>query len=100
MTLDAEVIGASIRSLRERLAEDGITHVALFGSRARGDHRPDSDVDLLIEVDERRKFSLLDWARVERKLQAEIGLDVNITMRRSLRPQLWAAISRDVVTIF
>lgn len=100
MSLDVHAIQARIRSLRQGLAEDGITHVALFGSRARGDHRPDSDIDLLIEVDETRKFSLLDWARVERKLKAEIGLDVNLMMRRSLRPQISASILRDVVAIF
>ena len=37
---------------RARLARaGGVTHAALFGSRARGDKRPDSDTDILIEVD-------------------------------------------------
>src|SRR5271168_621460 len=35
------------RALRER----GVTHAALFGSRARGDNRPDSDTDIMIGVD-------------------------------------------------
>ena len=100
MSFDLHAIRARPYCLRDGLAEDGITHVALFGSRARGDYRLDSDVDLLIEVDETRKFSLLDWARGERELGAEMGLEVNLTMRRSLRPHVSAAILRDAVTIF
>jgi len=32
------------------LPERGVTHAALFGSSARGEQRPDSDIDLLIEI--------------------------------------------------
>ena len=44
---------ASERSLRER----GVVHAALFGSRARGDNRPDSDTDMMVEIDSNADMS-------------------------------------------
>ena len=40
-----------LRENESTLRERGVTHAALFGSRARGDNRPDSDTDIMIEVD-------------------------------------------------
>jgi len=40
------------RALRER----GVTHAALFGSRARGEERSDSDIDIMVEVDPDETF--------------------------------------------
>ena len=51
---------AELRALRDLFAEEGVTHMVLFGSRARQDNRADSDVDLVVEVDPGRKFSLID----------------------------------------
>ena len=38
----------------ERVFGDRLAQIWLYGSRARGDHRPDSDVDLLVVLDEPR----------------------------------------------
>jgi uncharacterized protein len=45
------------RALRER----GVTHAAVFGSRARGDNRPDSDTDIMIDVDPEAHISIYDY---------------------------------------
>lgn len=71
----------------------GVSHMALFGSRARGDARDDSDVDLMIEVD-RPHFSLLDVVGIEQDLSEHLGLAVQIVMRRSLSERL-AQMARD-----
>ncbi len=52
------VLGAHEAELRAR----GVTRLAVFGSTARNEARPDSDVDLLVDIDWRRKFSIFDWA--------------------------------------
>jgi len=42
-----------------------VTKLAIFGSRARGDARPDSDLDVLVEVEPDSRFSMLDLIGVE-----------------------------------
>ncbi len=61
--LDRDALLARLRALRPAFEREGITRMWLIGSRARGDNRADSDIDLMIEIDEGRKFSLLDLVR-------------------------------------
>ena len=49
--MDRQEILNRLRQNEHALRERGVTHAALFGSRVRGDHRPDSDIDLLIDID-------------------------------------------------
>jgi uncharacterized protein len=90
----------SLAALRPQLEAEGVQHLALFGSRARGDHRPDSDIDLLVEVDDRAKFSLLDLIGVEHLVTDTIGIQANAVMRRSLKPRFKLSIEPDILEIF
>lgn len=91
---------AKIRALQPRLEAEGVDHVALFGSRARGDNRPASDVDLLIEVDPGQLFSLLDLIGVEHMVEEATGISANALMRRSLERDFATAIANDVIEVF
>ena len=59
---------ARLRGEAALFREQGVRHVSLFGSQARGDARPDSDIDLLVEYEPEKKASLLDLCRLERVL--------------------------------
>ena len=83
-SLTREELVAGLRSLRSDLERAGVTGMALFGSRARGDNRPNSDIDLMIDVAPDRKFSLLDLVGVAHLVEDHFGLPANIFMRRSL----------------
>jgi predicted nucleotidyltransferase len=74
--------------------------MAMFGSRSRGDHRPDSDLDLLIDVEPGRKFSLLDLIGVSHVISDSVGLAANVIMRRSLEPQMAETVRYDIIEIF
>lgn len=87
-------------TLRPAIEAEGVTHVALFGSRARGDNKPHSDIDLLLEVDPESRFSLLDLVGVQHTVRDKTGLPANAMMRRSLAPDFNRAIRKDVVEIF
>ena len=98
--MNKDAIAEIIIDLRPSLEAEGVRHIALFGSRARGTHRPDSDVDLLIEVAEGTPFSLLNLIGVEHIVSDATGLTANAIMRRSLVPSLKEQASVELVEIF
>ena len=57
----------------EEIRRLGVTWLALFGSVARDQARPDSDIDLLVDIDRRRKFSLLDQAGLQQYCEGLLG---------------------------
>jgi uncharacterized protein len=89
-----------LKSLAPCLRAAGVTRLAVFGSRARGDHRPDSDLDVLIDVENGRKFSLLDLVGVKHVIEDKLGLEANMFMNRSLEPVFRAEIAPDVQPVF
>lgn len=91
---------AELRALRSDLEREGVTHVALFGSRARRDNRPDSDVDLLIDVDDGRKFSLLDLVGIAHEVEDRVGLPASIFLRRSLDADFLTSVGGEQVSVF
>jgi len=91
--MSRDEIKRRILAMRPELQARGVSHVALFGSRARDDARVDSDVDLMIDVDN-PKFTIIDLASVEIDLAERLGLPVQVTMRRSLSERL-ARMTRD-----
>ena len=90
----------SIAPLEAALREIGVTTLAIFGSRARGDYRPESDLDVLIEVASPEKFSLLDLVRVAHIIEDNLGLSTNIFMKRSLDAAFTSSIKNDIVEVF
>ena len=69
-----------VESRREQVMAIASRHhasrVRLFGSAARGDDRPDSDIDLLVDFDE--DSSLFDLMRMSRELEALLGRAVDV----------------------
>ncbi|HEY7299400.1 MAG TPA: nucleotidyltransferase domain-containing protein [Xanthobacteraceae bacterium] len=98
MTRD-EII-AKLRETAPVLRGKGVTRLAIFGSRARGDARDDSDLDVLIDVDPDAKFSGLDLVGVERAIKEATGISTQAEMRRSLEPRFAKRISDDVIEVF
>lgn len=89
-----------LNAIRPALRNEGVEHLALFGSRARQDHRPDSDLDLLLDIEPLRRFSILNLVGVEHLVEEATGLTANAFMRRSLRPEFTESIAADVIEIF
>ena len=65
-------------------ARHGVSNLYLFGSAARGVERPDSDVDLLVDIAEDRGFS--DYLELVEELERLLARRVDIVTRRSLSP--------------
>lgn len=64
----------------------GAYDVRIFGLVARGEARPDSDIDFLVKLESGR--SLLDLAHLLRELQALLGHKVDVMTEAGLRPHV------------
>ncbi|MBI4275376.1 MAG: nucleotidyltransferase domain-containing protein [Rhizobiales bacterium] len=98
MTRD-EIID-KLRATAPAIKAEGVTRLAIFGSRARGDEQANSDLDILIEVDPDAKFSLLNLVGVEHIVRDVTGLRTQAALRRSLDPRMAERIADDVVEVF
>ena len=85
LTRRADIV-AELKAHASEIREQGVTSLALFGSRARGEQRQDSDLDVLIEYNADRPFTLYDLVRVERLLERLTGLEVHVATRDGFRP--------------
>lgn len=101
-SLDRDQLLVELRALKPQLEREGITHLSLFGSRARGDNRPDSDVDLVVDVQEGRKFSMLDAIGVGHVIEDALGLSSSIVARPGLDDDstFKREVQRDEVSVF
>ncbi len=98
--MKTETIISTLNSIRPALEAEGVRHIAFFGSRARGDFGPDSDLDILLDVDAQSKFSILGLIRVERLTSKALGVPANAFMRRSLDQEFMSTIKPDLVHVF
>lgn len=71
--------------------------LAVFGSRLRGEERPESDLDLLIDFD--RTPSLFRFLRLEDELSDLLGVRVDLVMRSALKPRIGAQILGEAVSV-
>lgn len=78
----------------------GATALYLFGSAARGEAGPESDVDLFIDYDESSRFSALDLVGIRLFLEEQLGQPVDLTTRDSLHPLLRGDIERSAIRVF
>ena len=85
--MDAEqLLQARKKEIMQIAARHGAYNVRVFGSVARGEARPDSDIDFLVNLEAGR--SLLDLARLLRELQALLNCPVDVVTEAGLRPRL------------
>jgi predicted nucleotidyltransferase len=78
----------------------GATSLYLFGSMARNEARDHSDIDIFIDYDRTRKFSLVDLAGLKNFLEDELSTKVDVTTRDSLHPLLREGIEKSAIRVF
>ena len=94
-------VGRQLRRRRHDViaaaAARGVTGLRVFGSVARGEDRPDSDVDLLADLPS--GMSLFGLARLQAELEGILGTRVDLVSARDLKPEVRSRASRDVVAL-
>jgi predicted nucleotidyltransferase len=82
----AALIEEKKKEIREIAAKHGGRNVRVFGSIARGEARPDSDVDFLVDLEPGR--TLLDLGGLLMELRDLLGLDVDVVTEHGLKPRI------------
>ncbi|WP_429912351.1 nucleotidyltransferase family protein [Glycocaulis sp.] len=86
---------ARLRELKPWFEDHGIIRVRVFGSHARDEAGPDSDVDLLVEF--AQTPSLLGMIGLERSLGEQLGCTVDLATERGLKPRARAHVAAEAV---
>ena len=97
-TLDAVLL--QLAATEPELRRRGVRHLAVFGSVARGEDRANSEVDLAVEIEDGRSFSLIRMEEARLLLRDALRRPVDIGEIDSFRPQVRAAFERDRIPIF
>jgi predicted nucleotidyltransferase len=82
------------------LRQRGLTSLALFGSVVRGAARPDSDIDLLVDVTPGAQFSLIDLVAVKDFLEDQLGRKVDVVTKGGLKPAIRDRVLREAEAVF
>ncbi len=91
---------ARLRDQADAIKSRGATSLYLFGSFVRGEATSKSDLDLFVDYDPQKKFSLVDLVDIKNLLEDELGMAVDVTTRDSLHPALRADIEKSAIRVF
>ena len=91
---------AAIRLNADAIKAKGVSKLAIFCALASEDYRPDSDIDVLVEIEPDTSFSLLNLIDVEQIIEDATGLQAQATVRRSMSPRFAPHGADDIIEIF
>ena len=91
---------STLRGAEVALRAKGVRHAALFGSIVRGENRPDSDVDILIDFDPAASVTMFDYVAVSNDIASLFDGPVDVVDREALKPHLRKPLARDLVYAF
>ena len=88
-----------LRRHESDLRARGVRRAALFGSVARGENRPDSDVDIMIEIEPEADIGVFEYAEIKEYIASLFDGPVDVVSRDNLKPFIRPAVA-DAVYAF
>jgi uncharacterized protein len=98
--MSRDEIIAILRRHEAELLKLGVVHLSLFGSTARGEDGPNSDIDIAASFDPAARLSLFDIAGIEVRLSEILNRPVDLLQEPAQKPYLRREIERDRVRAF
>jgi uncharacterized protein len=91
---------ATLRAHQAELCRRGVRHAAVFGSIARGDAKPASDIDIMIELDPTAPIGVFEYVGITQYLSDLFPAPVDVANRSNLKPLVRSSAERDAVYAF
>lgn len=82
------------------LRERGVRRAALFGSIARGENRPDSDIDIMIEVEPKARITVFEYAGLKEYIASLFDGPVDVVSLDGLKPYARPAVAANAIYAF
>jgi predicted nucleotidyltransferase len=98
--MERDQILAVLREHADELRRRGVLHAALFGSLARDDARPNSDIDVMVDIDPERHIGVYGFAGIGCFLEDVFSRRVDVAKRSSIVQRLGIAVEREAVSTF
>ena len=89
-----------LREAEAALRAQGVAHAALFGSVARGEERPDSDIDIMVEIVADARMDLFRYVGIVQTIEELFPAPVDVANREGLKPFVRPSAERDAVYAF
>ena len=90
-----------IKSIKEVLKNDGrVTAAWLFGSLARGDDKFNSDIDIMVEMNTDKNYSMFDLLDISHNLEHKISRKVDLVEKGYLKEFALQSASNDLIRIY
>lgn len=91
----------TLQKARPELEAQGVVRLAVFGSVARMEDRPDSDIDIVVDIDPARRIDIVGLAGIGGFIERLLGSSVDIVRRRpDMKPELKAHLAEDEIHVF
>ena len=78
----------------------GVEHLFMFGSTARGENRPDSDLDIVINLDPEMRMTVFDYVSLKEYIAGLFEGPVDVVSREGLKAYVRSAVATDAVYAF
>jgi uncharacterized protein len=95
--MERELVLQILRENQAEINSFGVKSLALFGSVARGEAHPDSDVDLLVEFD--RPVGLFGLIALQQRLEELLGCSVDLGTPDSLKSRIRVQVMQECVYV-
>ena len=97
MSIKSEVL-QYIKENKERFKKEyGIKNIWLFGSVARGEDTPSSDIDLMVEFDNEKIITMFTYMSFVKEMENKFKRKVDVATKEMIKPRIWEYMKRDMI---